>query len=59
MLKSRNQGTIDNQANKDIRFLYDTMIAKLKKDDIGFSDMYDRFLSQDKVYDKYLAGANQ
>ena len=59
MLASRNKGTIDNQANKDIRFLYDTMIAKLKKDDIGFSDMYDRFLSQDKVYDKYLAGANQ
>ena len=36
-----------------------SIIIMNKKDDIGFSDMYDRFLSQDKVYDKYLAGANQ
>ena len=56
MLQQRNQGTIDNQANRDIRNMYDAIVAKLKKDDINFADMYDRFLSQDKVYDKYLAG---
>lgn len=58
-LARRNQGSIDNQANADIRLIYDSLVAKLKKDDIGFSTVYERFLSQDKVYDKNLVGANK
>jgi len=38
-----------------LRYAYDAVVAKLKKDDpIGFSYLYDRFLSQDLIVDKYL-----
>jgi hypothetical protein len=49
-----------NQENKDInspsnvvvRFYYDQKVSQLKNDDIGFSDIYDRYFSNDPVYDK-------
>jgi hypothetical protein len=35
--------------------IYDAMVSKLKNDDkMGFAYVYDRFLSQDLVVDKYL-----
>lgn len=47
--------SIDAKDNKDVRVLYDAMIAKLKNDDkLGFAYVYDRFLSQDLIVDKYL-----
>ena len=46
---------IDAKANMDLRMIYDGTVNKLKQDDkLGFAYVYDRFLSQDLVYDKYL-----
>lgn len=54
-LMSRETKSITAKANKDIKMLYDAMVKKLKDDDkLGFAYVYDRFLSQDLVIDKYL-----
>jgi len=54
-LLSRDVKSIDAKANADIKFIYDGMVNKLKQDDkLGFAYIYDRFLSQDLVTDKYL-----
>lgn len=58
-LAERSSANIDAKSNGDIRFVYDSFVKKLKSDDIGFSDMYDRYLSQDTVYNKYLGAANE
>ena len=54
-LMKREVKSIDAKANTDIRFAYDSVVSKLKKDDpVGFAYLYDRFLSQDLIVDKYL-----
>jgi len=54
-LMKREVKSIDAKANTDIRFAYDAVVSKLKKDDpVGFAYLYDRFLSQDLIVDKYL-----
>ena len=54
-LSGRKVKSIDAKANTDLRFIYDGIVNKLKQDDkLGFAYVYDRFLSQDLVYDKYL-----
>ena len=54
-LAGRPVKSINAKANIDLRFIYDGTVNKLKQDDkLGFAYMYDRFLSQDLVYDKYL-----
>lgn len=54
-LLTRSAKSIDAKSNADVRVMYDTMVNKLKEDDkLGFAYIYDRFLSQDLVYDKYL-----
>lgn len=54
-LAKRPSKSIDAKDNRDIKRIYDGMVNKLKNDDkLGFSYLYDRFLSQDLVYDKYL-----
>jgi 5'-deoxynucleotidase YfbR-like HD superfamily hydrolase len=54
-LIDRDVKSIDAKANKDLRYVYDAVVNKLKSDDkLGFSYLYDRFLSQDLVFDKYL-----
>ena len=54
-LSSRKVKSINAKANTDLRFIYDGIVNKLKQDDkLGFAYVYDRFLSQDLVYDKYL-----
>ena len=53
-LAQRESANIDTQSNADLRTFYDAVTKKLKSDDIGFSDMYDRYLSQDPVYNKYV-----
>ena len=54
-LVKRDVKSIDAKANKDLRYIYDAVVNKLKSDDkLGFSYVYDRFLSQDLVFDKYL-----
>ena len=48
-------GTIDAKSNIDLKYIYDSVVTKLKNDDkLGFAYLYDRFLSQDLVVDKYL-----
>lgn len=54
-LAARDVKSIDAKTNMDLRIIYDGFVKKLKKDDpIGFGNLYDRFLSQDLIYDKYL-----
>lgn len=54
-LAKRPAKSIDAKGNRDIRIFYDAMVKKLKSDDpTGFAYLYDRFLSQDLIYDKYL-----
>lgn len=54
-LKQRPFKTLNAKANIDLRITYDAVVNKLKNDDkLGFAYLYDRFLSQDLVYDKYL-----
>jgi hypothetical protein len=54
-LAGRKVKSINAKANADLRFIYDGTVNKLKQDDkLGFAYIYDRFLSQDLVYDKYL-----
>jgi hypothetical protein len=41
--------------NSDLKGIYDAIVKKLKDDDkMGFAYVYDRFLSQDLLIDKYL-----
>ena len=54
-LLNRSAKSIDAKSNLDVRESYDKMVNKLKEDDkMGFAYVYDRFLSQDLIYDKYL-----
>lgn len=54
-LQKRPAKSIDAKANADLRIVYDGFVSKLKKDDpIGFGSLYERFLTQDLIVDKYL-----
>lgn len=54
-LAKRDAKSIDAKANIDLRAIYDAAVKKLKTDDpLGFAPLYDRFLTQDLVFDKYL-----
>jgi 5'-deoxynucleotidase YfbR-like HD superfamily hydrolase len=54
-LAKRDVKSIEAKANADLKYYYDAIVSKLKNDDkLGFSYLYERFLSQDLVYDKYL-----
>jgi hypothetical protein len=54
-LAKRDVKSIGAKKNMDLRMIYDGTVNKLKQDDkLGFAYVYDRFLSQDLVYDKYL-----
>jgi hypothetical protein len=54
-LMNRDARSIDAKSNIDVRIAYDAIVNKLKTDDpIGFGPLYDRFLSQDLITDKYL-----
>ncbi len=54
-LLKRPAKSIDAKSNADLRVIYDAFVSKLKKDDpIGFGSLYERFLSQDLIVDRYL-----
>lgn len=54
-LLKRPAKSIDAKANADLRIMYDAIVYKLKNDDpIGFGSLYERFLTQDLIVDKYL-----
>jgi hypothetical protein len=45
------------KANGDVYAIYQAMVSKLKDGNIGFGDIYDRYLSQDQVYYKFISEA--
>lgn len=54
-LVKRDVKSITAKKNADLKAIYDAVVQKLKNDDkLGFAYVYDRFLSQDLIYDKYL-----
>jgi hypothetical protein len=53
-LAQRQSGSLDARSNTDLQLAYDLFVQKLKQDDLGFADVYDRFLSQDKIYYKAI-----
>ena len=53
-LAQRQSGSLSANSNKDLQLAYDVFIQKMKQDDLGFADVYDRFLSQDKLYYKAI-----
>lgn len=53
-LAARPVGNIDAKENIDLRLMLDYYVTQLKAGDVEFADIYERFLSQDKIYDKYL-----
>ena len=54
-LQKRTAKSIDAKTNTDLRIFYDSIVNKLKDDDkLGFAPLYERFLSQDLIVDKYL-----
>jgi hypothetical protein len=54
-LLSREFKSIEAKANIDMKIMYDGIVNKLKQDDkLGFTYIYDRFLSQDLTVDKQL-----
>jgi hypothetical protein len=53
-LKSRPVKNIDAKENTDLRLMLDYYVNQLKSGDVEFADIFERYLSQDKVYDKYI-----
>lgn len=55
-LSQRKVKSLGAKANTQIAQAFDAAVGQLKQQDIGFSDLYDRFLSNDLVYDKFTVG---
>ena len=54
-LMKRPAKSIEAKSNADLQAIYNQVVKKLTKDDpLGFKPLYDRFLTQDLVSDKYL-----
>jgi hypothetical protein len=53
-LSGRASKNIDAKDNQDLRMVLDYYVSQLKAGDLEFANIYDRFLSQDIIYDKYL-----
>jgi hypothetical protein len=54
-LLSRDVKSLNAKANIDLKIIFDAIVNKLKQDDkLGFTYVYDRFLSQDLTVDKQL-----
>jgi hypothetical protein len=53
-LQARAVQSIDAKANVDLRLMFDFYVSQLKRGDVEFADIYDRYLSRDMIFDKYL-----
>jgi hypothetical protein len=53
-LRSRPVKNIDAKENTDLRLMFDYYVNQLKTGDVEFADIFERYLSQDKIYDKYI-----
>lgn len=58
LLARRKSKDINAKENSDLKILISATALRLKAEDIGFSDLYDRYLEQDRVYDKNLGVGN-
>jgi hypothetical protein len=58
LLSTRKSKDINAKENQDLKILITATALRLKAEDIGFSDLYDRYLEQDRVYDKNLGVGN-
>jgi len=54
VLANRQSKSITAKANADVAGIYEAVVTALKKD-VQFGDIYDRYLSQDQVYYKYIS----
>lgn len=52
-------GSIDAKKNADLANFLDFTANRLKQEDIGFGDLYDRYLSYDPVFDPNVPGVAQ
>ena len=48
-------GSLTAKSNADVKAYYDTYINKLKQQDNGFGDLYDRYFAYDPVYDSLFS----
>jgi hypothetical protein len=53
-LQARSISSIDAKANRDLRLMFDFYVGQLKNGDVEFADIYERYLSRDMIFDKYL-----
>jgi hypothetical protein len=54
ILANRSSKNINAKENSDILMTLDYYVNQLKAGDLEFANIYDRFLSQDIIYDRYL-----
>lgn len=53
-LQGRAVKSIDAKSNMDLRLMLDFYVSQLKGGDVEFADIYERYLSRDMIFDRYL-----
>ena len=53
-LRGRQVSSIDAKSNADLRLMLDFYVNQLKRGDVQFADIYERYLSRDMIFDRYL-----
>jgi hypothetical protein len=53
-LRGRQVSSIDAKSNSDLRLMLDFYVNQLKRGDVQFADIYERYLSRDMIFDRYL-----
>lgn len=56
VLKTRESNSLGAKSNEDLAGLLEMAAFQLKQQDIGFSDIYDRYFAYDPGYDPILSG---
>jgi hypothetical protein len=58
-LATRKSTNLTAKSNQDIAALLEQAANILKQQDIGFSDIYDRYFAYDPGYDPVISGATK
>ena len=53
-LRAREVSSIDAKSNVDLKLMLDFYVNQLKRGDVQFADIYERYLSRDMIFDRYL-----
>ena len=53
-LRGRQVSSIDAKSNADLKLMLDFYVNQLKRGDVQFADIYERYLSRDMIFDRYL-----